>query len=199
MELKENAYKMTVSMCGFDINAGQNIDSNKTLKEMIDYVFTYVNEGNKGCCFHASVYLMKLLHVLGLESEIILTVEPTKLENGEERIDTRASILLKDGDKYIVMNPIEDIEFFEKNGILKSDRDNYYDENSTILKGKKEGISSVDAGGIELEDFIKRYGNGTSWTIGSLFRSDYDTMTFGELMKTAKVIDIGEYGSNKTI
>lgn len=199
MELKEKAYKMTVSMCGFDINAGQNIDGNKTLKEMIDYVFSYVNDGNKGCCFHASVYLMKLLHVLGLESEIILTVEPTKLENGEERVDTRASVLLQDGDKYIVMNPIEDIEFFEKNGVLKSDRDNYYDKDSTILNGKKEGISSIDAGEIELADFIKRYGNGTAWTIGSFYRSDYETMTFGELMKTAKVIDIGEYQSKKTI
>ena len=196
MEAKDTCYKMTVDHCGFDINAGQNIDQNKTLKEMIDYVFDYVNSGNKGCCFHASVYLMKLLHVLGLESEIILTIEPTVLENGEKRIDTRASVLLKDGDKYIVMNPIEDIEFFEKEGIPKEKRKDYYLEGTTVLKGEKNGVYSSDAASIELIDFVKRYGSGSAWTIGSLYRPDYETKTFKELMGEAKLIDAYNYNSS---
>ncbi len=191
MDLKTNAFRTITEKAGFDINAGQNIDASKTLKEMIEYVERYIDENHKGCCFHASVYLMKLLHEAGIESEIILTAEPTVLENGETRTDMRASVMINDGDRYIVMNPIEDIEFFEKNQIPTTSRKDFYEE--TVLQGEKSGIHSVDAASIELEDFITRYGEGRSWTIGSFYRDHYDTITFGELMNGATFIDIDEY------
>lgn len=80
MKLEQKAFREVTEKAGFDINAGQNIDMSKSLKETIDYVVKYIDEGKKGCCFHASVYLMKLLHDSQIDSEIILTVEPTKLE-----------------------------------------------------------------------------------------------------------------------
>ena len=138
MDLRTNAFRTITEKAGFDINAGQNIDATKTLKEMIEYVERYIDENHKGCCFHASVYLMKLLHEAGIESEIILTAEPTVLENGETRTDMRASVMVNDGDRYIVMNPIEDIEFFEKNQIPTTSRKDFYEE--TVLQGEKSGI-----------------------------------------------------------
>ena len=191
MKLKDEAYREITGKAWFDINAGQNIDFTMSLKDMINSVVNYVDNGNKGCCFHASVYLMKLLHDKGIDSEIILTLEPTVLENGEVRNDYRASILVKDDDKYVVMNPIEDIEFFEKNSIQPKDRENYY--NGTELNGEKGGIHSKDAANIGLADFIERYGNGSAWTLGTLYQNDFDTMTFQELWSCAKSIDVSEY------
>lgn len=193
MNAKEKAFRIITEKAGFDINAGQNIDSSKTLQEMINYIVKYIDEGNKGCCFHASVYLMKLLHDANIDSEIIITFEPTILDNGKTRNDMRASVLVKDGDKYIVMNPIEDIEFFEKENIPLAARKKYYEENSTVLIGEKNGISSPNAAQIDLEDFIARYGDGKAWTLGSLYCNGYETIKFGEIMSNAKVINIDEY------
>lgn len=193
MELKNLSYKVAVVNCGFDINAGQNIDMTMTLEKTINYVSDYVYAGKKGCCFHASVFLMKLLNIVGLKSEIILTSEPVVLENGEERVDMRASVLLNDGGRYIVMNPIEDIEYFEKKHIPSSAREDQYFGNTTILHGTKEGVHSVDAGNIPLKEFIDVYGKGKAWTIGSLFRPDFKTLTLGELMNKAKLIDLKDY------
>ena len=192
MELQNKAFRTITEKARFDINAGQDIDMSKSLKEMIDYVVRYIDDGNKGCCFHASVYLMKLLHDLEIDSEIIITIEPTSLENGEVRNDMRASILVNNGNKYIVMNPIEDIEFFEKENIPAESRKDFYGT-STILKGEKDGISSPNAAEIELEDFITKYGNGRAWTIGSLYRDDYENITFGSVMNSAKTININDY------
>ena len=36
MDLKTNAFRTITEKAGFDINAGQNIDASKTLKEMIE-------------------------------------------------------------------------------------------------------------------------------------------------------------------
>ena len=190
------SYRMITEKMGFDRDAGQSIDGTMTLREMTDYVYNYINKGNKGCCFHASVYLMKLLHVLDIESELIITAEPTTLEDGSTRIDNRASLLVKDGDKYIVMNPIEDIEFFEKNSILPKERGKYYLGKTTILNGEKEGIHSKNAAEIELKDFIKRYGNGSAWTLGTLFNPENKNMTFNEFLKGAKLINLDEYTSS---
>lgn len=200
METKSNkmdprtlSYRIAVVNSGFDINAGQNIDQTMTLNELVNYVADYVYSGKKGCCFHASVFLMKLLKIVGLDSELILTVEPTILENGEKRDDLRASVLLNDGGKYIVMNPIEDIEYFDKNHIPSSARENHYIKDTTALKETKDGIHSHDAGNIPLDEFINKYGNGKAWTLGSLFRPESLTMTFAELMSKAKLIDLNDY------
>lgn len=192
MKLEQKAFREVTEKAGFDINAGQNIDMSKSLKETIDYVVKYIDEGKKGCCFHASVYLMKLLHDSQIDSEIILTVEPTKLENGEVRNDLRASVLVNNGIKCFVMNPIEDIEFFESEKIPVESRKNYYGD-TTILRGKKDGICSLDAAKIELEDFITRYGNGKAWTIGNLYCDGYENIPFGNLMNNAKIIDTSDY------
>ena len=196
MDPKVLSYKIAVIENGFDINAGQDIDFNMTLEETVNYVSEFVDKRRKGCCFHASIFLMKLLHLIGLESELILTLEPTKLENGEVRIDKRASILLNDGGKYIVMNPIEDIEYFEEKGIFGGKRENEYIGGTTQLNGDKKGIHSKDGGNIPLEDFIQRYGHGTAWTVGSLFRPEFQTMTLDQLMNRAKIIDLKEYTEN---
>jgi len=199
MDPKVLSYKIAVIESGFDINAGQNIDQSMTLNKLVNYVADYVYSGKKGCCFHASVFLMKLLKIVGLDSELILTVEPTVLEDGTTRNDLRASVLLNDGGKYIVMNPIEDIEYFEKNHIPSSSRENKYVGETTILDGKKEGINSRDAGNIPLEEFINKYGNGQAWTLGSLFRPESEKMTFGELMSGAKLIDLENYKDDENI
>lgn len=193
MNPKVLSYRIAVVNSGFDINAGQNIDQTMTLEELVNYVADYVYSGKKGCCFHASVFLMKLLKIVGLDSELVLTTEPTILENGETRMDLRASVLLNDGGKYVVMNPIEDIEYFEKNHIPSSSREDNYIDDTTELKGTKDGIYSRDAGNIPLEEFINKYGNGKAWTLGSLFRPESDTMTFGDLMSKAKLIDLKNY------
>lgn len=199
MDPKTLSYRIAVINSGFDINAGQNIDQTMTLENLINYVADYVFSGKKGCCFHASVFLMNLLKLVGLDSELILTEEPTVLEDGTTRSDLRASVLLNDGGKYVVMNPIEDIEYFEKNNIPSSSRENNYIGESTILNGKKEGISSKDACNIPLADFIDRYGKGRAWTLGSLFRPEFQRMTFGELMKEAKLIDLKKYQDDQNI
>ena len=199
MDPKTLSYRIAVVSSGFDINAGQNIDQTLTLEKLVKYVDDFVYSGKKGCCFHASVFLMKLLRIVGLDSELILTTEPTVLEDGTTRVDMRASVLLNDGGKYIVMNPIEDIEYFEKNHIPSSAREDYYTKDTTILNGEKTGVHSKDAGNIPLEEFIKKYGNGVAWTIGSLFRPEFETMTLAELMKKAKMIDLNEYKDDENI
>ena len=193
MGLKDKAYREIVGKMGFDINAGQSINPSLTLKELTDDIVKYIDDGNKGCCFHASVYLSKLLHDNGINSEIILTVEPTVLENGETRQDLRASIMLKDDGKWIVMNPIEDVEFFEKNNISSESRDNYYEGDATKLIGSKDDVFSFDAGNIELGDFITRYGNGSAWTIGSMYCDGYENKTFEQARNGARFIKIDEY------
>ena len=44
-----------------------------------------------------------------------------------------------------------------------------------------------------LKEFIDVYGKGKAWTIGSLFRPDFKTLTLGELMNKAKLIDLKDY------
>ena len=193
MELKEKSYREIVGKMGFDINAGQSINGSLSLKELANNIVEYIDNGNKGCCFHASVYLSKLLHDNGINSEIILTIEPTVLENGETRQDLRASVMLKDNGKWIVMNPIEDVEFFEKNNIASENRDNYYEGDTTKLIGSKDGIFSFDAANVELSDFITRYGNGSAWTIGSMYCDNYENKTLEEARNGAKIIKIEEY------
>ena len=127
---------------------------------------------------------MKLLRDMGIDSDIILTVEAVILEIEKTRNDMRASVLVKDGNRYVVMNPIEDQLDFRKN---------YYEVDSTVLNGEKEGINSIDAAQIDLEDFISRYGGGKAWLLGSLYCDDYESMTFGELMSNSELIDINDY------
>ena len=107
MESNNKAYRQVTEKMGFDINAGQNINMSKNLKETINDTINYIDTGNKGCCFHASVYLAKLLHSMNIDSEIILTLEPTILENGETRNDMRASVLVHIGENDFVLNPID--------------------------------------------------------------------------------------------
>jgi len=185
-----SAYRQVTEKMGFDIDAGQNIDMSKSIKETINDTVNYIDNGNKGCCFHASVYLTKLLHDINVDSEIILTLEPTPLENGEVRNDMRASVLVHSDEKDYVLNPIEDIEFFEAMSIISEERKKYYDGTSTALIGIKNNIFSPDAAHIDLEDFINRYGNGTAWTIGSLYGDDFENATLGTLMSNAKIIEM---------
>ena len=86
-----------------------------------------------------------------------------------------------------------DIEFFEKENTQLDFRKNYYEVDSTVLNGEKEGINSIDAAQIDLEDFISRYGGGKAWLLGSLYCDDYESMTFGELMSNSELIDINDY------
>lgn len=193
MDMYAQAYRTVTEKCGFDIKAGRKIDLSKNLDDIIDYVVKYIDEGNKGCCFHASIYLMKVLHDLGIESEIILTIEPAILENGDVSNNNRASVLTKKNDKYIVMNPIEDIEFFEKENIAGEARKDFYDGEGTTLKGKKEGINSPNAAEIDLEDFIARYGDGRAWTLGDFYCDNSKNINFLSVMSDAKFMDVEDY------
>ena len=190
MDLKRKLFRNCTEKASFDINAGQNLQLGKSIKEVIEDVVNYIDSGNKGCCFHASVYLIKLLHDNGISATMILTPEPTILANGETRIDNRASVLIKENDRYVVMNPIEDVEFFEKYSISPEKRGTYYEEDTTVLKYDKEKIYSVDAADIDLEDFISRYGDGQAWTIDNLFCEEYDTKTFNSLLANAHSVDL---------
>lgn len=184
------SYKKVIENAGFDINAGQNIDDSKTILELSKESIELLSNKGKGCCFHASMFLGWLLHEAGIECEVIITPEKTVLEDGTERIDNRASILVKDEEKYFVMNPVEDIEFFEENEI-SNNRENYYGEGTTVLKGSKKGISSIDAGYIDLDDFVLKYGNGNCWTLGNIFTNGNQTLK--ECFKNVKKVDLGDY------
>lgn len=194
LDLKSLSYIITTHGIGFDENA--IFDKNKTLGEIINYVDEYTNRGAKGNSFHAAIYLMKLLHVVGMDSELILTNE-VEIKKNIPNISLRASVLVYDNDKYVVMNPIEDIKYFEENKIPNNLREKEYIDGSTILKGKKSGVCSLDAANIPLDEFIKKYGSGACFNVGNIFNYEYKNMSLDDFLKQAKLIDINDYINKK--
>lgn len=177
-------YKETTTRLFFDINAGQELPLQLTPKEMINYINNHVAQEKKGCCFHASLYLMGKLHERGIKSNMIITLEPV-IENGQEiRKDNRASVLVEiDGEK-IVMNPIEDIEYFEKYNIPPKNRASHYEGEATEFIPVKEGINSTDAGNIPYDDFVLRYGNGEAYIVKDLFANEAQDKSISEILST---------------
>ena len=195
IDVRKLSYMVAVSNFGYDNNA--SIDKNKNLANVVKSVEEYIDNGWKESSFHISIFLMKLLHVMGLDSELVLTNDVTILEDGTPEVDVRASVLLYDEGKYMVMNPVEDIKYFEDNNIPINARENEYYEGTTILNGKKNGINSEDAGSIPLDEFIIKYGHGAAWIVGSIFRSDFQNITLNDLLKEAKLIKKEEYTYKK--
>ena len=181
------SYKKVVFDSGFDINAGQKLDFSKTMKETIEDTVKYLQEGNKGCCFHASLYLIYMFHNNGIKSELVVTAEPTVLPDGTTRTDNRASVMYNYDGKVYIANPIEDIEYFEENGISKEERNKFYDYDSTILKANKNKVHSSDACFIEYNDYIKRYGDGVLYKMNDPYGDNYINCTLGEFLNKVEV------------
>lgn len=192
----KNAYIKTVEDCGFNINAGQSLNFDLSIKDTVNGAIKYIEEGNKGCCFHASIYLISLLKKAGIPSRLIVTSEPTILEDGTTRLDSRASVFIDGLD--IVLNPIEDIEFFEEYDIPKECRKTFYVSDTTTFRLTKDGISSQDAGFIQLDDFISRYGAGQAFLFENFYKNAYKHKTFYgvlsdyELLKSYTRVKSGE-------
>ena len=187
-------YKIVTSKVNFDINAGMNVDMSIPLSELIPSIVEHIDNGGSGCCLHSAIYMCKLLNDRGIYSELIATPEPTVLPDGTSRTDLRASVLYYDSkeSKYYVANPIEDAEAFTRDGISSQDRLKYYDEDSGILKLKKDNVYSEDGSRILLEDYVNRYGNGVGYQFGTLFGEDKEVLSFSDIMRTVLTIDLND-------
>lgn len=49
---------------------------------------------------------------------------------------------------------------------------------------------SWDSANIDFSDYIKRYGNGRVWNVGSLFREDADKITMRDIISNAELIKL---------
>ena len=186
MTLLNELYKSVTKKIGYNPNSRVYIDVTKSLKEILDDVVLFIESGNKCSDMHACIYLMKILRGRFIASQLILTGE------GENR---RASLLVNDGFKWIVMNPIEDIEFFEDKKIPSEIREKFYNVDGSF-RGQKQGVCTKDASNILLEDFMERYGNGRVINLGTFYREDNDKITLLDLQNDAKEIDFNDYKEN---
>lgn len=183
MSLLNSCFRMITCKLRYDENGISNIDMSKTVKEVIESTIDYAENGNGCSSLQAAICLSRKLYTCFSPSEVILTME---------RNNMRASVLTHDGFKWIVMNPIEDIEFFEDKKILPEIRDKFYNV-AGEFRGTKQGIVTKDASAIPLADFIERYGNGKAWTIGYICSKKYADLIFRDVYANIREININNY------
>ena len=191
MNLKDFCYRFITEKISYNNNLGFGVSLDMSLNDVINNTIDYVDKYHSGNSFHASLCLMKILDHVGIKSEMLFRIGKVRIGRRLEN-SLVVAVLLKNKDKMYVMNPIEDIEFFTKESIEKEQRKKFYEGGSTSINtvkfNNKKDIWSMDAGKIEIEDYINRYGEGRVWNVGSLFREDADKITLGDIIRDAKII-----------
>ena len=184
MSLLNMCFRSITCKLRYSKNGLDNLDMSKTVKEVIDTTLKYADAGNGCSSLQAAICLSRKLYTCFTPSEIILTRDITN--------NMRVSVLTHDGFKWVVMNPIEDIEFFEDKKIPPEIRDKFYNV-AGEFRGAKQGIVTKDASTIPLADFIERYGNGQVWSIGYICAKKNADLIFKDVYANARIININDY------
>lgn len=191
MDLRQYCYKYITKRISYNNSLDFGVSLNMTLDDVVKETIDYVDNLKLGNSFHATVSLMKMLDNVGIKSELLFRVGKVRID-GKLRNSLIASVLVNEKGKEIVMNPIEDIEFFSKEKADLKFREKLYSNGTTLFKIYKlddaRGVWSWDAANIGLDDFIVRYGDGKIWNLGSLFREGSDKITMKDMITNAKVL-----------
>lgn len=188
---REYCYKFVTKNISYNNSLSFDVSLNMKLKDIVDETVEYVDVLGLGNSFHVSIYLMKMLDNVGIKSELLFRDGKVRI-NGKLKKSLIASVLVNENGKAIVMNPIEDIEFFSLEKYDSKFREKLYSNGTTLFKiykdDESDNIWSWDACNIDLDQFVIRYGNGRVWNVGNIFRDDADKVTMEDVLVNARVV-----------